>query len=124
MNTILPTITADTKFLVQNSDSEGLPPFSIEDFNKIYQVPSHMRCPVCKEMMCRKKEYPSHKDERIIVCGHVELVGLPIFKYVTLICNKCNSEKRNLPPFSIRLGDLLPLSEVYRLSYTHRHQKI
>ncbi len=121
METML--ITADTKLLVQNSNSSDLPPFSIEDYGKIRNMPSNMICPGCNNRMFRQKDHISHKDKRFIVCGHVELTTLPIFKYVTLICNKCNSEKTNLDPFEVQLGNLIPISEVYRLAYKRQHQK-
>lgn len=93
----------NTKIKVKNStNTTSNPPRGYKSWLDWYfkgDIPSSMKCPSCGRMMT---QYTSP----YMVGGHVESAYLPIFKYITPICNECNCGREYLLPFHVKIGDL------------------
>lgn len=101
---------SETLIRVKNSpNSESNPPKGYDSwlewfFNR--NIPSSMICPSCKRLMVRPNSRQNWRNHSYMVGGHVESIIIPIVRYITPICNECNSQKEELPPFDVKLGSL------------------
>jgi len=125
-NKYIDPILPNTEIQVVNAKTEDKPVVTVEDYQRYFRrMDSHLTCPSCGKKMYRAKDRPSIKavGGNIMVCAHVQTLPPIILNYVTLICKECNDKKTNLPPFKVKLGNLISLSEFYHHDDTPQRQK-